>query len=264
MTEILIAVAAVGAIGLIAGVILAVAGKFFDVPVDETVEQLSNALPGANCGGCGYSGCDGYAEAIKEGAPCNLCSPGGNETARALAAIMGVEAEECEKKTAVVRCRGTAGVTAKRFTYDGLPTCQAAALLLGGDNSCRFGCLGYGDCAAVCDNGGIRVVDGVARVDGRLCTACGKCVKICPRSIIELLPEHSTVPMCVNTDKGADTRKACKNGCIGCMRCEKICPTGAIQVKDFCAVIDPAKCDNCGLCAEACTLGVIYIRKEPS
>ncbi len=262
MTEILIAVAAVGAIGLIAGVILSAAGKFFAVPTDETVEKLREALPGANCGGCGYSGCDGYAAAIKEGVPCNLCGPGGNETAAALSAIMGVEATAVEKKAAVVRCRGTASVTAKKYEYDGLPTCGAVALVSGGDSSCRFGCLGYGDCVSVCDSGAIRVVDGVARVDSRLCTACGKCVNVCPRHIVELLPVNVTVPMCINTDKGADTRKACKSGCIGCTRCEKICPSGAIKVENGHAVVDQSKCNGCGLCAETCTLGVIYLRKE--
>ena len=261
MNPILIAVIAVGAIGLVAGVILVLAGKFFAVPVDETQEKLRAALPGANCGGCGYSGCDGYASAVKDGAPCNLCAPGGDDVMKALSAIMGVEAVSAEKKTAVVRCRGMLDVSPKRYVYDGVKTCKAASLLSGGDSGCRFGCLGYGDCVSVCDQNAIRVIDGVARVDRSLCSGCGKCTRTCPRTLIELLPEGSATALCRNTDKGADTRKACKVGCIGCMKCEKICPEGAVKVTNFCAAVDYDKCTSCGLCVETCPLHVLFLKK---
>ena len=260
MENVLIAVAAVGAIGLIAGVILALAGKFFAVPVDEKVIKIREALPGANCGGCGYSGCDGYAEAVKNGAPCTLCAPGGSETAAKLAKIMGVAAESVEKKTAVVLCRGFSNATVKRFDYEGTHSCRAVNLVQTGDKSCTFGCLGYGDCVSVCEQDAIRIIDGVARIDKNLCIACGKCVKACPRSIIELLPETTAVPLCKNTQKGVFTMKVCQNGCIGCMKCVKTCPNGAVEVKDFRAVIDYQKCTACGLCAEACPKGVIAVR----
>ena len=260
MKEIIIAVVLVGGIGLAAGIVLALAGHFFAVKTDETVKKLREALPGANCGGCGYSGCDGYAQAVKEGASCSLCGPGGAETAEKLAEIMGVKAEKCEKRAAVVMCRGTSEVTHTRFQYEGINSCRAAASLAGGSGSCSYGCLGYGDCVRVCDSGGIRVVDKVARVDTSLCIACGKCVSACPHRLISLLPVNAAVPMCMSCDSGADTRKACKNGCIGCMKCVKICPESAVKVENFHAVIDHDKCVRCGLCAEACPLGVIYIR----
>ena len=261
MNEIIIAVIAVSAIGLVAGIILALAGHFFAVEADETVEALRAELPGANCGGCGFSGCDGYAEGIKNGAPCNLCAPGGNELVKKLSAIMGVEAQELEIKKAVVLCRGTSSVTGTKYENDGIQTCRAVSLLSNGDGSCAYGCLGYGDCAKVCSENGIRVIDGVARVDRNLCVACGQCVKACPRGIIALLPEKATVPLCKSADKGADTRKNCKNGCIGCMKCEKICHTGAIKVEDFHAVVDQSKCDKCGMCVSACPVNVIFITK---
>jgi len=261
MNPILIAVLTVGAIGLAAGIILVLAGKFFSVPTDEKLASLREVLPGANCGGCGYSGCDGYAAAVKDGAPCNLCSPGGEEVMQKLSALMGVEAVAAEKKTAVVRCRGTSSVSEKRFTYDGIRTCRAASLLSGGDSGCRFGCLGYGDCVASCDRNALRVIDGVARVDNALCGACGQCASACPRSLIEIIPMGGAVSYCRNTDKGAETRKACKVGCIGCMKCEKICPNGAVKVVNFCATVDAEKCNACGLCVEACPLKVLFIRK---
>lgn len=261
MQEIIIAVAAVAVIGLIAGIILALAGYFFAVETDETVEKLREALPGANCGGCGFSGCDGYAEAIKNGTPCNLCAPGGTDTLQRLSEIMGVEAVEGEKKAAVVLCRGTSDITNKKFEYDGFLSCRAAATVSGGDSSCNYGCLGYGDCAAACSENGIKVIDGVARVDRNLCIGCGQCVKACPRGLIEILPLNATLVFCKNKDKGADTRKACKGGCIGCMKCEKICPEGAVKVVDFHAVIDQSKCTRCGMCEQACPVKVIFVRK---
>lgn len=261
MNEIIIAVVAVSAIGLVAGIILALAGHFFFVPTDETVEKLRAELPGANCGGCGFSGCDGYAEGIKNGAPCNLCAPGGNELVNKLSEIMGVEAVALEVKKAVVLCRGTNGAVNAKYENDGIETCRAVSLLSNGDGSCNYGCLGYGDCAKVCNENGIRVVDGVARVDVNLCIGCGACVKACPRNIIELLPLSFTAVMCKSADKGADTRKNCKNGCIGCMKCEKICHTGAIKVENFHAKVDQSKCDKCGMCAEACPVNVIFIKK---
>lgn len=257
--DILTPILIVGIIGLLAGVVLAVASIVMAVPKDEKAEALEAILPGANCGACGYSGCSGYAAAMAKGeAVPGLCSPGGAAVAAQCGKILGSGAVEMEKKSAFVHCLGSEDNTTQKMEYDGLESCTAASLLNGGSSSCRFGCLGLGDCMAVCDYGAIQVCSGLAVIDTDKCVACGKCVAACPKGLIKLAPvKAAAVVRCSNCDKGKDTMQACKVGCIGCMKCQKTCEAGAVTVQNGLASVDSEKCTGCGKCAEACPRHVI-------
>ncbi len=261
LVSVLTAVAVVAGIGLLIGLILSIASIVMAVPKNEKAEQVLSVLPGANCGACGYSGCSGYAEALSKGeATVGLCSPGGEQCAADIAAVLGVDAGTTEKKIAVVQCQGSLDNTDYRATYQGTQSCLAAQKLGGGLTACAYGCMGLGDCERVCPYGAIRVCNGVAMVDNERCKACGLCVKACPRRIIALVPEkRAAVSRCMNRDKGAVTRKLCSTGCIGCKKCEKACPVNAVTVSGFCAVVDNEKCIGCKKCIKECPQGVISL-----
>lgn len=256
--EILLPVIIVGIIGLIAGVGLSLASKFMAVPVDEKQEKIREALPGANCGACGFSGCDGYAAAVAAGeASPDKCAPGGAAAAAALAEILGVEVVN-EPKTAFIACKGTRENTKLKYAYSGMQSCAAAAALQSGPLECSFGCLGFGDCAAVCPFGAITLENGRPAVCGDICVGCGKCVSVCPKALISVLPKSAEVRVaCSNKEKGAPVVKNCSVSCIACKMCERACESGAIKVIDNLAVIDRSLCTGCGKCKAACKRGVI-------
>ena len=257
--DILIAFLIVAGVSLVLGVLLALVSHFFHVPEDPTKAQIRACLPGVNCGACGYTGCDDYAAALAAGGvKPNLCIPGAQDTADAIGAILGVEAEAFEDVVAFVACNGHCGATRDKASYQGVPSCQAAAMVYGGPGSCSYGCMGLGDCAAVCPADAICTIDGIAHVDTSRCLGCGLCAKTCPKGVIRMVPQHTEIAVqCNNKDKGADARKACQNACIGCKKCEKACQSGAITVTDNLASIDYAKCTNCGACAEGCPTGCL-------
>ena len=202
--EMLTPIMIVGIIGLLAGIVLAVASVVMAVPKDEKAEALEAILPGANCGACGYSGCPGYAAAMAKGeAVPGLCSPGGADVAKKCGEILGSgDVAMRATKAALVRCMGSADNTTEKMEYDGLESCTAASLLNGGGSSCRFGCLGLGDCLKVCDYGAIEVCNGVAVIDPEKCVACGKCEKACPKGLIKLAPvKDMAVVRCSSCDK---------------------------------------------------------------
>lgn len=259
--EVLIPILILLAIAVICAVLLTLASVFFAVKEDELAIALRDCLPGANCGACGYSGCDGYAKALSEGneTRTNLCTPGGDGAARAIAQTLGVEAADVVEKVAYVACNGTCDVVSKKFEYVGQKTCRTANLAYSGDRVCNYACLGYGDCVNVCPVQAITIENGVARVNPRKCIGCGICTRKCPNNIIHLINDTSRVVVeCSNHEKGAITRKACTNGCIACMKCEKTCPHGAITVKDNLATIDYEKCTGCGACVEVCPVHCIH------
>lgn len=253
MTNVLYAILVLGVMGGVFGLLLAVASKVFAVEKDERLEPVIEALPGANCGGCGYSGCAAYAQAIIDGeAKLGLCAAGGTESADKIAAIMGIESVKMERQVALVKCRGIHA--SKKGRYAGLTDCAAATRIAGnGPNVCAYGCLGFGNCVKACPTGAISVVDGVARVDHELCTGCMACASACPRGIIEAVPySQDIVVACSSKEKGAALRKFCDIGCIGCKLCEKTCEHDAIHVVDNLAAIDYTKCVSCSACAEKC------------
>ena len=260
--EIVIPVIIVGIIGFIAGLGLSLASKFMSVPTDEKQQKIRDALPGANCGACGCAGCADYAKSIvEEGNAINKCTPGGAKSVAAIAEIMGVEAGSVTPMKAVVACSGTCEKTSKRYTFEGISSCQAVKGLYGGDGACAYGCLGYGDCTRACAFDAIHIENGIAKVDREKCTGCGACAAVCPNHVIEVVPEHKRKPvvLCQNKDKGAQTRKACTAGCIGCMKCAKACPREAITVENNVAYIDQEKCVGCQLCVKECPVGVIHV-----
>ena len=260
---VIIAVVILAALGALFGLVLGFAAKVFAVEVDPKEEAVLGCLPGANCGGCGFAGCSGYAAAVAKGAaPVNACAAGGETVAAQIAEIMGVSAGTMVKQLAQVHCTGC-GQNYKQYEYVGLHDCVAASKVPGGGAlSCAYGCLGLGSCEKACPFDAIHVIDGVAVVDEEKCKACGKCVDICPRHIIALEPyktkRHVTIP-CSSHDKGVDARKVCDNGCIGCSLCAKSCPKEAITMVNNLAVIDYEKCIGCGICAQKCPRKLITV-----
>lgn len=264
MKEILLPIIIVGGTGLLFGCLLAFASVIFKVTKDDRIDMIEAELPGANCGACGYAGCSAYAAAIvNDGAPVSCCSVGKDAVAKKIAAIMGKKAEKVEPKVARVMCAGACGIADNKYEYSGISDCVAEAKLAGGAKACPNGCLGLGTCVRACKFGALSIKDGIAYVDETLCTACGQCLKACPKHIIAFVPLSNKVWVpCSNTEKGADTNKYCKTGCVGCKMCEKVCPVGAVMVIDNHAVIDYEKCVSCGLCADKCPKKLIHKRKD--
>lgn len=242
------------------GIVLAFASKKFAVEVDPRVTDVRVALPGANCGGCGYAGCDGLAEAIVRGdASITACPVGGADLVDQLARIMGVTAEATERHVARVICCGDKHNANEKYEYQGIQDCKAAEMLAGGSKSCRFGCTGLGTCVRACPFDAINIVNGIAVVDEEKCTACQKCIEACPKKIIELVPASKEVRvLCKNTEKGKSVMSVCKVGCISCQKCVKACKFDAIIFENNLAKIDYSKCTNCMMCAEACPTKTIY------
>ena len=253
MKEILYAVLVLGVMGALLGGVLAIASKVFAVKVDERLPKLTEALPGANCGGCGFAGCGAYAQAVLDGkAPIGLCAAGGAEAAKKMSEIMGVQAVEVEKAVAMVKCRGKNHLA--KGVYDGIADCRSAMFVTGnGPTACPSGCLGFGTCVSVCKFDAIHIVEGVARVDADKCTGCMQCVQVCPRKVIVPVSYHADIIVaCSNHERGALTRKVCDVGCIGCHLCERQCDYDAIHVLHNLATIDYNKCVSCGRCAAVC------------
>ena len=266
--EILIAIGILAGLGLIFGLVLAAASKMFYVETDPRLDQLNECLPGANCGGCGFAGCGGYAEAVLKGeAEIGKCAAGGNSCAQKMGAIMGLEVGTVERKVAMVRCSGYKTFDAEgnvvggkvKGDYEGIQDCLAASKVAGrGSKACKFGCLGFGNCAKVCPNGAISIVDGIAVVDEDKCGGCMACAAVCPRGlIVPVDPAQNVIIACASLAKGAVTTRSCTVGCIGCGKCKKACPNDAIILEKNLARIDSSKCVNCGECAKACPKGLI-------
>ena len=262
MSEIVIAVVSLCVISAIIGIALSIAEKVFHVEVNELEVAVREVLPGSNCGGCGYAGCDALAKAIAEGsAPVTACPVGGKPVAEEIAKIMGQEVGDMEKKVAYVRCNGTSDMKQVDYQYIGIESCAYAAKMPGSSPyACKYGCLGYGSCAKVCPERAIRIIDKKAVVDEELCIACGKCIKACPHDLIELVPAASTHRVqCISLAKGKEVMNACKAGCIGCGLCAKNCPSDAIVMENNIARIDYSKCTHCGACAEKCPRKIIKV-----
>jgi len=252
---IIIAALIIGAIGIFIGLFLGVAGLKFKVEVDPKEDAVLGALPGNNCGGCGFAGCSGLAAAIAKGeAPVNGCPVGGDAVADKIAEIMGVETQSSEPTVAYVHCQGDCEKAKSDYEYTGVEDCRMAAFVPnGGPKACNSGCLGYGTCVKECPFDAIHIVNGIAVVDNEKCKACGKCVAVCPKHLISMVPKEAKIRVaCSSTDRGPVAMKLCDVACIGCGICVKNCPNDAIRVEDFHANIDYEKCSGCGICKEKC------------
>ncbi len=231
---IVIASGLVAGVGIVVGIFLGVSGKLLSVPSDERQAAVRACLPGNNCGGCGYSGCDGLAKAIADGdAPVNACPVGGDAVAGQIAAALGVEKTESVRMVAFVKCSGSCDKTNFIYEYFGDSDCHRVALAPGrGSKACAYGCTGLGSCVRACEYEAIRLVNGRAEVIPDKCRACGKCIRVCPNHLIELIPADAACAVrCFSQEKGKRVRDMCAAGCIGCGLCAKVCPTGAITVK---------------------------------
>ncbi len=266
MSLVWIATLSLGGIGAISAVILYFVAQKFKVYEDPRNGQVEAVLPGANCGGCGYPGCGGFAAACVKADSLDgmLCPVGGAPVMAKIAAILGMEAGEVTPKVAVVRCNGNCANRKKTNHYDGASSCAIEAALYSGETGCSYGCLGNGDCENACSFGAIRInpETRLPEVDEELCTACGACVKACPKGIIELRNKgpksRRMFVSCVNKDKGAVARKACSAACIGCGKCAKECPFDAITITNNLAYIDFQKCRLCRKCEAVCPTGAIH------
>ena len=248
--------ALMGIMGGVFGVLLAIASIIFMVHQDERIGLIRAALPGANCGGCGYPGCDGYASGVvNEGAAVNKCSVGGSPVAQKIAEIMGVTAGDTVPMRAFLKCKGTCEASPRQLVYDGIKDCKSAATIPGGSpNSCPFGCIGLGTCVSVCNFGALSMGDdGLPKVEVSKCVGCGACVANCPKGIFTLVPVTADIIVECNSHwKGPLVKSVCSAGCIGCGVCAKVCPAGAIEIVNDLAVINQNKCIKCGKCAQRC------------
>lgn len=253
-----------GIMGGLFGIALQFASNMFHVDVDPRITEVESVLPGANCGACGHPGCAGMATAIVNGeAPVNGCPVGGQEVADKVAEIMGVSAGSVEKNVACVLCQGDCDKAKSKFDFLAIEDCRARNLYYEGNKECSHGCLGGGTCVTVCEFDAIHIVNGVAVVDKEKCTACKKCIEICPKHIIDLIPYSAkTVVKCNSTDAGKVVRNACEIGCIGCQMCVKNCPEQTINFENKLAKIDYSGCVQCGVCVEKCPTGAIFAEYE--
>ena len=240
ISGIILAAVVVGGTGLVISILLGIASEKFKVPVDEKEVAVRECLPGNNCGGCGFAGCDALV-------------------ADKIASIMGVEADAGEKQVAFVKCAGTCDKAKSKYKYSGNEDCVSAMSVPGGGpKACSFGCTGFGSCVKVCDFDAIHVINGVAVVDKEKCVACGKCVATCPKSLIELVPYAAPHKVqCSSKEFGKAVKEVCSAGCIGCKMCTRVCEADAITVENNIAKIDYSKCTVCGKCAEKCPAKII-------
>ncbi len=255
ITSIITPVFILGGMGLIFGGGLAFASQKFAVEVDPKMVAIRDALPGANCGGCGLPGCDGFASAVAEGrAPVNGCPVASEEAVNAIAAIMGQEVIAEEKMIARVICAGGIDKSKESFEYYGVEDCKAANMFKGGSKSCKYGCLGLGTCVKVCPFDAIEISeDKLAVINPDKCTGCGQCIEECPKDVIAMVPYDQEVHVdCNSKEKGKEVKQKCEVGCIGCKICVKACPFEAITFEDNLAKIDYDKCRNCMICVQKC------------
>lgn len=268
MDFIFTAVLVLGAIALVASVVLFVISKKFAVHEDPRIGQVAELLPGANCGGCGFPGCSGMADALVKGADTGSidglrCPVGGDDVMNQVADLLGMAMANSEPMVAVVRCNGSCENRPRIAEYDGLRTCEAMNSTGAGETGCGYGCLGCGDCTKACQFGAISMnaETGLPEVDEEKCTSCGACVKACPRHIIELRKKgpkgRRVYVQCVNKDKGPVAKKACAVACIGCGKCQKACKFEAITVENNLSYIDYSKCKMCTKCVDECPTGAI-------
>jgi Na+-translocating ferredoxin:NAD+ oxidoreductase subunit B len=268
MSIILIAVIVLGGIGIVSAIVLYWASKRFAIVEDERVSAIASILPQANCGGCGYPGCNGFAEACVKSADENkfdnkFCAVGGKAVMEQIGTILGLEVSDVAPKIAVVRCGGTCDLRTQNAQYDGARLCSVESMVGSGETGCSYGCLGLGDCVSVCKFNALHLNSktGLPEVDENNCTGCGSCVSACPRSVIELRPKgpksRRIYVNCINKDTQTISSLICKASCIGCGECTTVCKFGGITVTDNLAYINPDQCRLCRKCVDICPQNII-------
>ena len=254
----------IGSLSLVFGALLGFSAKKFAVRADPKVESIHRALPGTNCGGCGFPGCSVFAEAVsKNEVNYNGCAPGGNDAAAKIAETMGIDPAKSARKVAFIKCDGKEDNVNRNYIYDGPKSCVAAAqLATGGNKTCSYSCVGLESCKNACLFDAIKIVDSIAIVDPQKCTACGKCIAACPKNLIELVPDRYKIRvLCNSRDIGRFVRRNCRAGCTGCGLCQKACPMQAVKVADNVAHIDYSLCISCLSCIEACPTKTIKLMR---
>ena len=257
-------VISIGTLAVIFGALLGFSAKKFAVRTDPNIERIKDILPGTNCGGCGFPGCAIFAEAVaKEKATYKGCAPGGANTAVRIAETMGIDPALSARKTAFIKCNGKEENVKRNYIYDGPKSCVAASqLATGGNKSCTYSCIGLESCRNACPFDAIRMIDGIAEVDSKKCTACGKCIPACPKNLIELVSDRLKVRvLCNSKDVTRLVRRNCRAGCIGCGLCQKNCPMQAITVENNLAVINYNLCITCMACVDHCPAKCIKVVK---
>lgn len=262
---ILYTVISLSILGIILALILFVIARQFKVIEDPRIDEVEEVLPGANCGGCGYPGCRGFADVCVKADDLTglFCPAGGNDCMSSVAEILGLEAVAKDPEVAVVRCSGSLQQRARANIYDSVTTCAGSALLYSGDTGCQYGCLGFGDCVQVCNFDAVYInkLTGLPVIEDDKCTSCGACVTACPKNIIELRKKNrkdrKIYVSCINRDKGGIAKKSCSVACTGCTLCEKECKFEAITIENFLSYIDGDKCKLCRKCAPVCPTGAI-------
>ncbi|MCB9359135.1 RnfABCDGE type electron transport complex subunit B [Candidatus Woesearchaeota archaeon] len=261
MDIILASILTLGSMGIIFGIILAIASQKLAVKADPKIDEIVKILPGLNCGGCGHPSCQAYAEAIMKGEAISLCKPGGKKTLDHLTEITGETAQSSEPMVATRYCNGGCNEAKEKYEYTGVKTCKVAALLNSGYKQCTYSCLGFGDCAKVCPTDAITMNDDMLPIiDKEKCIGCEKCVIECPKNILLMAPKKKRVHVrCTSLNPGKTVVKVCSVGCIACNKCERECPFDAIHVKDNIAIIDYDKCTNCQKCVKVCPRKIITV-----
>lgn len=263
MDSIVWTVVLMAAVGLVGSVLLSIVSRKLAIGEDERLTYLVSILPGANCGSCGFPGCEQYARALLDGTPPNACTVGGDRVASELAAFLGVESIGVVQREAFVACKGSWDKIDPSLEFQGVPSCRVYSTLFYTSLSCPFGCIGFGDCREACAFDAIRVESGIAIIDTEACTGCGACAEICPKHVIKLVKQGeaatASVVTCMNTMTGRRTRDVCSMGCIGCSKCKKVCPAEAVTVEMGLASVDASKCTGCGACVEACPTGAMDV-----
>lgn len=259
------------ALGVLAAIVLYFVAQKFKVYEDPRIDTTESMLPGANCGGCGFPGCRGLADALVKNDDISslYCPVGGADTMKKVADFLGKSAPDKEPQVAVLRCNGSCDKRAKTNTFNGARSCAVSAALYGGESGCSYGCLGMGDCVNVCNFDAIKVnpATGLVEIDEDKCTGCGACVKACPKMVLELRKKgpkgRKVFVACANKEKGAIARKSCTAACIACSKCVKACPFEAITIEGNLAYIDDQKCRLCRKCVAECPTGAIIEKNFP-
>lgn len=253
-----IVVGIMAGIGLIFSLLIILISKYCVVHEDPKIAEVSAHLCGANCGGCGYPGCDGFAKALVEGkASIDDCGQTTKENKIEISNILGVSYSGGTETIAVVSCNGGTNCGDK-YSYQGYGSCVSQQILANGRKQCEVGCMGAGSCVDACPNLAIECRDGYAQIDPALCVSCGICIKTCPKKLIKRIPKDAKVYVACSTQcKGREVVDMCKSGCISCGICQKFCPNDAIHLVNNVPIIDYSKCNGCGTCKAKCPRHVI-------